>query len=377
MAKKDYYNILGVPRNASKEEIKKAYRRLAHKYHPDKGGDEARFKELNEAYQVLSDERKRGQYDQFGQVFEGAAGGGFRQGGFEWPGGFKFDFGFGQGDGGQGEGGHGNRGFADFDFSDVFEDFLGMGGGRRKSAERKGRDLKMELEISFEESIFGGKKEMEITKLSRCGECEGSGGARGTKMKSCPGCLGKGNVQKNHRTILGSFTQVTTCPECQGSGKKPETPCAKCGGRGIRRAAENIEIFIPKGVTEGEMLKMTGKGEMSFVGGVPGDLYVRIRVAAHNKFRRQGNDIIMPLPLKLSSAVLGDKIEVETLEGTIELKIPEGTQPGDVLKIRGRGAFMPSGYGRGDLLIEMKVEIPRKLSRKAKETLQALKEEGF
>ncbi len=368
MPKKDYYTILGVARNATKEDIKKAYRSLAHKYHPDKGGDEARFKEINEAYQVLSDEQKRGQYDQFGAVFEG---GGARQGGFDGFGspfggpGFNFDFG----------GGEANS--QGFDFSDIFEDFLGMSGNRRRTAERKGRDIKIDLEISFEEAIFGGKKEIDLSKLSKCSHCSGGGGEPGSKMKTCPECNGKGNTQKNQRTILGSFTQVTTCAECLGTGKRPEKLCRECGGRGIRQTTERLEIFVPKGMQDGEVLKITGKGESSLAGGVPGSLYIRLHVLPHKTFRRQGDDVIMSLSLKLSQAALGDNIEVKTLDGSINLKIPESTQAGDMLKIRGKGAYASSGYGRGDLLIEIKVEIPKKLSRKARENLEKLREEGF
>lgn len=363
MPKKDYYNVLGVPRNATKEEIKKAYRQLAHKFHPDKGGDEARFKEINEAYHILSDEKKRSQYDQFGQIFEGP---GMHQGGFEWPGGFKFDF----GNGGFGGGAQG------FDFSDIFEDFLGMG-GKKRTGERRGRDLKIDLSVSLEEAIFGAKKEVAVSKLSRCSHCNGSGGEPGTKLKTCQACQGKGNVQKTQRTFLGSFTQVSTCPECMGSGKKPETACGHCDGKGIRQTTENLEIFVPKGVEDSEMLKITGKGEASLTGGVPGDLFIRIRVLQHKSFQRQGDDLVLKFPLKISQAVLGGRVEIETLEGGINLKIPEGTQPGDILRVRGWGAHRSSGYGRGDLLIEIKVEIPRRVGKKAKAIFEGLKEEGL
>jgi len=365
---KDYYKILGVARNATKEEVKKAYRTLAHKYHPDKGGDEQHFKEINEAYQILSDERKRAQYDQFGQVFEGSGGqGGF---GFEWPGGFRVDF----GEQRAGE-------FADFDFSEVFEDFLGFGGGgagsRPKTRERKGRDIRVDLEIAFEESILGGKKEIELSKLSRCSRCNGSGGEPDTKLRNCTLCQGRGNVQKTQRTFLGSFTQVSTCPECLGSGKRPEVVCAQCRGKGIEPRREQLEVFIPKGVRDGETLKISGKGEASLYGGIPGDLYLGLHVLPHKIFRRQGDDVVMQLPLRLSQAISGDTVEVATLDGAIHLKIPEGTQPGDILKVRGKGAYYSSGYGRGDLLIEIKVEIPRKVSKKIKEFIQELQSEGF
>ncbi len=366
---KDYYKVLGVARNATKDDIKKAYRSLAHKYHPDKsGGDEARFKELNEAYQILSDENKRSQYDQFGRVFEGnAAGGGFGGAG---PGGFRFDF-----------GGEGPGAFADFDFSDVFEDFFGGafggGGGRRRQSERKGKDIRIDLEISFEESVFGGKKEIQIEKIGRCARCTGSGGEPGTKFRNCPTCQGMGSVQKTQRTFLGSFTQVSTCVECMGSGKRPEQVCARCQGRGIEPVIERIEVFVPKGIRDGEILKMTGKGEASLAGGVPGDLLIAIHVLPHKMFRRQGDDIVMTLPIKLSQAILGDTIEVETLEGVIRLKVPEGTQPGDILKVRGKGVYASSGYGRGDLLIEVKLDVPRRVSRRVKDITQELREEGL
>lgn len=370
---KDYYKVLGVAHNATKEEIKKAYRSLAHKYHPDKGGDGERFKEINEAYQVLADDRKRSQYDQFGQVFSargGSASGGegAGQGGFEWPGGFRFDF------GGETPG--------DFDFSEVFEDFfggmgVGAGGRTRPTRGRKGKDLRLDISISFEEAVFGGKQTVEVNKLTRCPRCQGSGGQPGAKQKTCHSCQGRGNVQKTQRTFLGSFTQVATCPECGGTGKRPDILCAECRGRGTVQATEQMEVFIPRGVRDGEALKMTGKGEMSLYGGAPGDLYVKIQVLAHKVFRRQGDDLVMQLPVSLSEAILGTSVEIETLDGVIKLKVPEGTQPGDVLKVRGRGAFSASGYGRGDLLIEVKIEIPRKASRRVKELMEKLKEEGL
>lgn len=370
---RDYYKILGVARNVTKEEIKKRYRELAHKFHPDKGGDEQKFKELNEAYQVLSDDQKRSQYDQFGRVFEGgpfggAQGRGPHQGGFEWPGGFRFDF---------GETGAG--GFTDFDFSDIFEDFFGGAGTgtKTRSRERKGRDIRIEVEIPFEESVLGAKKELELSKLARCHRCNGSGGEPGTKQKSCPTCQGKGNIQKTQRTFLGSFTQVAVCPECLGTGKRPEEACGVCRGKGTHQVNERLEVFVPKGIRDGEILKISGKGEASSTGGIPGDLYINIHVLPHRILRRQGDDIIMQLPLKLSQAILGDTNEVETLDGTISLKIPEGTQSGDILRVKGKGVYLSSGYGRGDLLIEIKVEIPRRTSKKIKEVVEALKKEGL
>lgn len=366
---KDYYKLLGVARNANKEEIKKAYRTLAHKFHPDKGGDEAKFKEINEAYQILSDDQKRAQYDQFGRVFEGA---GEHQGGFEWPGGFGF------GTGGPFSGTQRGAG-PEFDFSDIFEDFLGFGGGggKTRQRDRRGKDLRLNIRIAFEEAVFGGKKELNLNKLSKCRRCSGSGGEPGAKFGNCPSCHGKGNIQKTQRTFLGSFTQVSTCPECLGSGKRPEAVCTQCRGRGVEEATERLEIFVPKSVKEGDVLKITGKGEASLTGGAPGDLYIGIEVERHKIFRRQGDDIVMQLPIKISQAILGDKTDVETLDGAIQLKIPEGTQSGDILKIRGKGTYSSSGYGRGDLLIEVKVEIPRKVSRQVRDTINELKREGL
>lgn len=363
---KDYYKTLGVAQNATKEEIKKAYRTLAHKYHPDKGGSEAQFKEINEAYQVLSDEKKRAQYDQFGQVFEG--GSGPQGGGFEWPGGFRADFGEG-----------GARNFADFDFSDIFEDFFGgvAGGGKARARERRGKDIQMELAISFQDSVFGAKKDIEFSKVGKCSRCGGTGGEPGAKMKTCPTCQGKGNIQKTQRTFLGSFTQVATCPDCFGSGKRPEEFCRTCKGQGTEQILEHLEIYIPKGIRDGEILKLTGKGEASLFGSMPGDLFIKIRVLSHEVFRRQGDDIVMRMPLKLSQAILGDAVALDTLDGAIKLKVPEGTQAGDILKVRGKGAYPASGYGRGDLLIEIAVEIPKKLSRKTREIVEELKNEGF
>ncbi len=365
---KDYYKVLGVPRNATKDEIKKAYRALAHKFHPDKGGDEAHFKEVNEAYHVLSDEKKRAQYDQFGQVFDGPSGPSGFQGGFHWPGGFRFDF---------GEGGPG--GFADFDFSDVFEDFFGGAGvgARPKSRERKGKDIRLTLTVSFETAILGEKREIDLSRLSRCARCKGSGGEPGARMKECPTCAGRGNLQKTRRTFLGSFTQVSTCPECLGTGKRPEKICGECQGRGVAPVVERLEVFIPKGVRDGDVLKITGKGEASLTGGTPGDLYIAIQVEPHPFFRRQENDIIMTFPITLSQALLGDTVEVETIDGPIRLKLPEGTQSGDILRVRGKGVYLSSGYGRGDLLIEIKVEIPKKASKKIKSLAEELRKEGF
>lgn len=362
---KDFYKILGVPRNATHDDIKKAYRRLAHQFHPDKqGGNEAKFKEINEAYQVLSDERKRQQYDQFGAVFgDGRNPGG--QAGFEWAGGFPF--------------GDGSKGFGDFDFADIFEDvFPGFGtGAASPRRSRKGRDIQIELEAPFEEMIFGGRHEVALDKISPCVHCGGSGAEPGSKFDKCGSCQGSGRVEKTQRTFLGALSQITICPQCNGRGELPQERCKECAGRGVKKAVERLEIFVPKGIENGELLKISGKGEGSPWGGVPGDLYVKIRVRPDKVFRRQGNDLVMALPIKFTQAVLGDSVEIKTPESAIKLKIPEGTESGDILKIRGKGMPHPHGYGKGDLLIEIKVITPRHLSRKARETVEKLKEEGI
>lgn len=360
---RDFYKILGVPRNASRDDIKRAYRKLAHQYHPDKGGSEVKFKEINEAYQVLGDEGKRAQYDQFGRVFEGGPG----QTGFGWQPGAGFGEEF--------------RGFGDFDFADIFEDvFSGFGFGGGPAAGRrskKGRDIQMELEIPFEEVIFGGRHGIEVTKVSTCERCQGSGAEPGAKMVKCGACQGRGRVERTQRTFLGAMSQIYACPTCRGRGELPDAACRECGRQGTLKRPEQLEIFIPKGVEDGELLKISGKGEASAAGGVPGDLYVKIRVEPHKVFRRQGNDLVMLLAIKFSQATLGDSVEVKTPDSSIKLKIPEGTESGDILKVRGKGVPMARGYGRGDLLVEIKVLTPRHLSRKAKEGIEKLKEEGI
>lgn len=367
MPNKDYYKILGVARNATKDDVKKAYRKLAHLYHPDKqGGSEERFKEINEAYQVLGDEQKRAQYDQFGRVFEGASP--FGQGGFDFgrAGGFNFGDGF--------------KDFADFDLSDVFDEMLGgagFGGGRRESKTKRGKDVQIDLEIPFEEMIFGGKHEVSLNKLSQCEQCGGTGAEDKTKMITCALCHGSGKVERTQRTILGVFSQVSVCAECVGRGEVPETLCRVCKGKGAVERAERIEIFVPAGINNNEILKVSGKGEASIARGAPGDLYVKIHAIPSKIYRRQGDNIIMSLPIKFSDAALGAKVGATTPDGNISLKIPEGSESGDILKIRGKGVPHTSGYGRGDLLIEIKVIIPKKLSKKAKEIIETLKEEGI
>jgi len=362
---KDYYQILGVARSASQDEIKKAYYKLAHKYHPDKGGDEKKFKEINEAYQILSDKEKRGQYDRFGRVPEGAPGGapGFD---FQWAWGrpdidfediFRTDFG---------------------DFGDMVEEMFGVGEKRRKKDFKKGRDIEIDLEISLEDVLKGKEKEIYLTKMVSCPRCQGSGAEPGTKIKECFSCRGTGEVQQIKKTFLGTFTKYVVCPECGGEGVHPEKPCNVCKGEGRIGGEEKIKIFVPAGVDTNQIIKVEGRGEAGRRGGKTGDLYVRIFVKTHPIFKRKGDDLYISLPISFSQAALGDEMEVQTLEGKkILLNIPVGTESGKVLRISGKGIPHFSGYGQGNLYVELIVKTPKKLTKKQKELLEQLRKENL
>lgn len=363
----DYYNILGVSKGASDDEIKKAYRRLAHKYHPDKqGGDEKKFKEINEAYQVLSDKSKRRQYDQFGRTFEG---GGFSAQGGPAPG---WDF--------SGFQGFGDRGF-DFEFGgggfeDIFADVFG-GGGARARRKARGQDIQVDMEISFEEMARGTEKEINLYKSAICDHCGGGGAEPGSKMKDCPTCGGSGRIKKTSRSFFGSFSQVAECPECRGEGTTPDKKCAKCGGDGRVKAEQKIKINIPAGIRDGQAVALQGRGEAGGRGSQPGDLYVTVRVRPHAKFTRQDNDILSTEYIPFSTAVLGGKAEINTIEGKLTLKIPAGTQSGETFRIRGEGVPELHGRGRGHQIVKIVVKTPKNLSRDQKELLEKLKDQGI
>lgn len=368
---KDYYNTLGVGKEASDEEIKKAYRKLAHKFHPDKpGGDEARFKEVNEAYQVLSDREKRSQYDQYGQTFEQAQAKG--QGGFSGFDGFRdfssyaegFDFNFGGAQGGQG-------GFSDI-FGDIFEQ-AGFGGRGRRTRAARGEDIQVDVEISFAEMAHGAEKELELYKRARCSVCEGSGVESGSKKVECEACKGEGQIRTNRRTILGTFQQVSTCPECQGEGKIPEKKCKKCGGDGRVREYEKVKIKIPAGIKAGQTIRLENIGEAGEKGGEAGDLYVNVHVAPDKRFERKDDDIYSESKISFSQAALGDKIEVETIDGAVKLKIPSGTQSGEVFRLKGHGVKHLSRFGHGDQYVKIQVVTPQGLTREEKEIFEKLK----
>jgi molecular chaperone DnaJ len=364
---KDYYETLGVNKGASKDEIKKAFYKLAQKYHPDKkGGNEAKFKQVNEAYQVLSDDSKRAKYDQYGSGFENMGNGGYQggQGGF---GGFDSS-GFG---GFQGSS-------ADFDFgnlNDIFSDFFGggMGGGRPEA--RRGRDISTEIQISFSDSVFGVTRKILITKTSKCLTCNGSGAKAGSKMETCKHCNGQGQIHEQKRTIFGNIGSTKICDVCLGTGEIPKEICEKCKGKGVLRREEEVSITIPAGVRDGEMIRMTGMGE-AVSKGTSGDLYIKINVASHSIFKREGNDLTMNLNLKLSDALLGTKYSIQTLDGEIEVTIPEGVTINEILRVRGKGV-PTSKTKRGDLLIKLHIKLPEKLSRKSREIIEELKKEGI
>ncbi len=370
---KDYYDILGIDKKASKDEVKKAFRKLAHKLHPDKkGGNVEKFKEVNEAYTVLSDDQKRSQYDMYGQSFSAQS----AQGGSGWAGsGFQgnwediarqtgFDFsGFANGGGGQA-----------FDLGDIFGDIFSGGGGRRSRAKR-GRDISIDIELPFEEAIFGVERNILLNKVSVCNVCSGTGGKKGTEMISCQTCNGKGKIRELKKSIFGSIEMTRTFETCAGSGKTPKEKCNFCNGLGILKKEEEIKIKIPVGIDNGEMIRLSGAGE-AVKGGTSGDLYIKTHVKKHKTFHKEGNDLIMNLDVKLSDALLGAKIDIQTLDGLSALKIPEGINTGDILQIKGKGVPNQS-RGRGDILVHIRVALPKKLSKSAKEAIEKLKEEGM
>jgi molecular chaperone DnaJ len=346
-SKRDYYEVLGIARSASQEEVKKAYRRLAVQLHPDRNpGDkhsEEKFKEANEAYQVLSDPERRAQYDRFGHAaFQGPhASGPF--------GGFDF-----------------SQGFEEV-FSDIFGDFFGTGRGRSRARTRRGDDLRYDLEIEFEEAARGTDKVVRFQRLTQCDACNGSrarGGA--TAAQQCPNCRGSGQV----RTQQGFFSISTTCGQCRGEGTIIADPCPKCQGQGRIRKQESLSVKIPPGVDNGSRLKLRGEGEAGYASGPAGDLYVVIHVKEHDLFVRQDNDIVIEVPISFPQAALGCEIEVPTLEGKVKLKVPGGTQSGRVLRLKGKGIVDLHGYGRGDQLIRVVVETPRSLTSRQRELLE-------
>ena len=349
MTDRDYYDVLGVPRDASDEDLKKAFRRLARQYHPDVNNSpdsEERFKEINEAYAVLSDADKRAAYDRFGHA------------GVRGPGGvpdFNVDF---------------------SDFADIFGEFFGFGrtSRRARNVPRRGADLQYRVDLTFEEAVFGIEKEIEITRDEVCETCDGSGAEPGTSPVRCATCGGRGEVRQARQTILGSMVQVTTCPACNGTGETIETPCHTCSGRGLQRRNRHKVVSIPAGVDTGNQIRLAGEGQPGINGGPHGNLYLSINVRPHKYFRRRKNDILLDLDINVAQAALGADVEVPTVDGPEKLRIPSGTQPGKVLHLRNKGVPYLRGNGRGDQLVVINVVTPIRLNAEQRELFEELAE---
>ena len=349
MSNRDYYEILGVPRNASTEEIKAAFRKLARQYHPDvnKEADaEEKFKEINEAYGVLSDADKRARYDRYGRAGLGDLGG--------------------------------MPDFATMDFGDIFEEILGGFGfatGRRsRRSPRRGRDLQMSVSLTFEEAVFGVEKEIEFQRDETCSECDGSGAKPGTSPTRCATCNGQGEVRQVRQTFLGSMVQTMTCPNCNGKGEVISSPCPTCRGSGLERKTVRKKVQIPAGVDDGTQIRLAGEGQPGAYGGPHGSLYLVLDVRAHKFFKRRENDLLLNLDINVAQATLGAEIEVPTLEGEEKLKIPSGTQPGKVFKLKSKGVPYLRRNGRGDQLVIVNVAIPARLSKEQRELFEQLAE---
>lgn len=350
MTKRDYYETLGVSRNANDDELKSAFRRLARQYHPDVSGEsdaEEKFKEINEAYAVLSDSEKRAAYDRFGHA---------------------------------GVNTQGMPDFTNIDLSDILEGlfggfggFGGMGGGRRvRNAPRRGANLGTRIKLTFEEAAFGVEKELGITRDHTCSTCGGSGAKPGTTPVSCPQCHGSGEVRQAHQTLFGSMVQVVTCPRCSGTGEIIESPCPTCSGRGLEQKTVNKVVTIPAGVSTGIQIRLPGEGQPGINGGPHGDFFVEIEVENHAFFRRNEFDVLLDLDINIAQAVLGDEIRIPTLNGEVELRIPPGTQPGNTFRMRNQGIPYLRSSGKGDQLVTVSVQIPSRLTSEQRELFEEL-----
>ena len=360
-AKRDYYELLGIEKSATKEDIKKAFHKLAHKFHPDKKeGDADKFKEVSEAYSILSDDKKRAEYDSYGRVFGGGGApgggtGGFNAGGFDFS---QFQDAFNQGG---------------FDMGDIFSDFFAGNGGTTR--QKRGRDISIDLELSFHDSIFGVKRNVLLAKTSLCDTCKGSGAAKGSEIVTCTHCNGQGKVHETTNSFFGTVTMVQPCKHCKGKGKIPKEKCQTCRGEGVYKKQDEIEINVPAGIDGGEMIRLTGMGE-AVAGGSAGDLYVKVHVQPDARFKKDGPNLITELSVKLSDALLGATYTIDTLEGTERVEIPEGVRHGEMLKVAGKGVPLSPRGKRGDLFVKVKINLPNKLSKSARALVEKLKEEG-
>lgn len=352
---KNYYQVLGVEKSASKEEIKKAFHKLAKKYHPDSSGggeDDVKFKEVNEAYQTLSNDKKRAEYDSYGRVFSGS------------------------GNGGESPNGDFSQGFSasGWDLGDIFGEFFSQ--GRPRNQVRRGRDISVDLQISFAESIFGVEKTILLVKTVVCDVCGGTGGDKKTGVIKCEACNGQGKIHETRNSILGVLTSVRECEHCHGEGEIPKKKCVECSGFGVLKRQEEIRVMVPMGVQNGEVVRLSGYGE-ALLKGISGDLYVKIHVEPHSVFRREGSNLIMDLNIKLTDALLGGEYTIRTIDGnSLAIKIPVGVSIGEVLRVRERGVPKDKKR-RGDLLIKLNIKLPKRLSGKAKKLFSELKEEGI
>ena len=362
---KDYYKILGVEKNASQDDVKKAFKKLAMQHHPDRqGGDEKKFKEINEAYQVLGDAEKRKRYDQIGSDFEQQGGFG---GGVNWEdfmrsargqngGDFSFNFGGG-------------------DLGDIFGEMFGMGGHGRGRREARGNDIQVDVEIGFKEAAFGVEREISLRKQSKCDVCGGTGAEPGSAIDTCATCKGQGQVMQIQRTFLGSMQTMAACPDCRGRGKRVGKKCQHCGGDGILAKTSNIKIKIPAGIDDGQSIRLTGHGEAAPYGGQSGDLYVRAHVRPLSGFERDGFDVYTEKEISYPQAVLGDKVDVEILDGMVKLVVPEGTESGRLIRIKNKGISHVESSARGDHYVKIKIRVPKRLSRETRKKLEELKDE--
>jgi len=346
--KKDYYQLLGINRTAGEDEVRKAFRRLARQYHPDVNRDdgaEARFKEINEAYEVLSDPEKRRMYDQFGHV---------------GPQGFDANMG-------------GMGGFGRFGFEDIFETFFGMGATTTRRGPQRGADLRYDLHLTFEEAVFGAEKELEIPRLDTCDTCAGSGAEPGTTPSICPQCNGSGEVRRVQQSLFGQMINVVLCERCRGEGRVVTTPCQKCHGQGRVHTVRRLRVSIPPGVEDNTQIRLTGEGEAGPKGGRPGNLFVVVSVGQHRDFKRQGNDLIYELSINVAQAALGDEVSVPTVDGDqAKVRIPPGTQSGKKVRLKERGVPYLRGSGRGDMLVHVRVVVPTHLTEEQRSLLLQL-----
>lgn len=359
MPQKDYYKILGLEKNASQEDIKRAYRRLAHQHHPDKGGEETKFKEINEAYQILSDPHKRAQYDRFGTGF-GPGGASFDFSGFNFdPNAF---------------GGHN----AEFDFGDlgsIFGDFFG--GSSRTDTRMRADSISVDIELLFEEAAFGTEKTLSLNKFIVCKICRGKGAPEHTSYDTCKVCNGTGKIKKNQRILFGMFSQITMCEECYGEGKVPSEKCKTCRGLGRVKETVSIKIKVPAGINEGEVIKLDGLGDAPIRRGMAGDLFVRVHIKPHKHFIRKGNDVFMEFSIRYTQAVSGDTVEIPTLDGPQKLAIPSGIQSGEKLTLQGKGVYFLDKSRRGDMYVIIKIETPKRLTARQKKIIDDLRNEGL